>query len=297
MPARRFEVSVRTIERDLLALQRSGVPIHCEPGRSGGYVLDRERTLPPLTVTPAEATALAVGLHALTGTPFAAGARSALHEVPAVLPGRERRAAAEPSRRVHLLVPAAKPARSAGPVVPARAAGGAAAGALAAPAVRRRGRRRHHPGHRTDGLPRGEEYRYLTAWCRLRNAPRGPSPYRIRAVEALDERAPDRALDLAALDTLGWDLGPSASPERAGNRRQGRVAHGAQAGVRSHPFLHPAFRTGKPGLRYAVEGTPPVDGGPGRVASCWYVTRPDGVRSSGIDLLQAWTGASRPSGR
>ncbi|MFS4096524.1 helix-turn-helix transcriptional regulator, partial [Streptomyces sp. AF1A] len=84
--ARRFEVSVRTIERDLSALQQSGVPIHAEAGRSGGYVLDRERTLPPLAITPAEATALAVALHALAGTPFAADARSALHKVLAVMP-------------------------------------------------------------------------------------------------------------------------------------------------------------------------------------------------------------------
>ncbi|MET7568723.1 hypothetical protein ABZT04_09475 [Streptomyces sp. NPDC005492] len=67
------------------------MPVYAEPGRGGGYVLDRRRT--PLTVTPAEATAPAVGLHALAGTPFAADARSALHKVLAVMP--ERAAAAE----------------------------------------------------------------------------------------------------------------------------------------------------------------------------------------------------------
>jgi predicted DNA-binding transcriptional regulator YafY len=116
--ARHFEVSVRTIERDLAALQQSGLPIHAEPGRTGGYVLDRERTLPPLTVTPAEATALAVALHALDGTPFAVDARSALHKVLAVMPERERRATGELAERVRLLVPASRPARPAGPVVP-----------------------------------------------------------------------------------------------------------------------------------------------------------------------------------
>lgn len=99
MLARRFEVSVRTVERDLAALQQAGVPIHAEPGRSGGYVLDRQRTLPPLTITPAEATALAVGLHGLAGTPFAADARSALQKVLAVMPERERAAAAEMTGR------------------------------------------------------------------------------------------------------------------------------------------------------------------------------------------------------
>ncbi|MEU0003547.1 nuclear transport factor 2 family protein [Streptomyces sp. NPDC006314] len=51
-----------------------------------------------------------------------------------------------------------------------------------------------------------------------------------------------------------------------------------------------AFRTEKPGLRYAVEGTPLVDTGLGRVASCWYVTRPDGAQRSGIDLFEVVRG-------
>ncbi|MGI5454418.1 helix-turn-helix transcriptional regulator [Streptomyces sp. CA-249302] len=59
--AARFEVSVRTIERDLAALQQSGVPVYAEPGRRGGYALDRQRTLPPLTITPAEAVSRRCG--------------------------------------------------------------------------------------------------------------------------------------------------------------------------------------------------------------------------------------------
>ena len=35
--AGRFEVSVRTVERDISALQQSGVPIYAESGRTGGY--------------------------------------------------------------------------------------------------------------------------------------------------------------------------------------------------------------------------------------------------------------------
>ncbi|MFI5792196.1 nuclear transport factor 2 family protein [Streptomyces sp. NPDC051677] len=41
-----------------------------------------------------------------------------------------------------------------------------------------------------------------------------------------------------------------------------------------------------PGRRYAVEGVPLVDPALGRVASCWYVTRPDGSQKSGIDLFE-----------
>src|SRR5215813_5390621 len=36
--ASKYEVSTRTIERDILALQESGVPVYAEIGRHGGYV-------------------------------------------------------------------------------------------------------------------------------------------------------------------------------------------------------------------------------------------------------------------
>jgi predicted DNA-binding transcriptional regulator YafY len=57
--ARYFEVSSRTIERDLLALQEVGVPIWSQPGPGGGYGLNVDATLPPLNLTAAEAVALA----------------------------------------------------------------------------------------------------------------------------------------------------------------------------------------------------------------------------------------------
>ncbi|MEU0003546.1 YafY family protein [Streptomyces sp. NPDC006314] len=206
--ARRFEVSPRTIERDLAALQQSGVPIHAEPGRTGGYVLDRERTLPPLTVTPAEATALAVALHALDGTPFATDARSALHKVLAVMPERERRAADELSGRVRVLVPAARPARPARPMVPTALREALTAGRVLrleyADAAGRVSARDVEPL----GFLGATEHWYLAAWCRLRDAPRGFRLDRIRCVTALDERAPHRAVDLATLDTLGSDAVP-----------------------------------------------------------------------------------------
>ncbi|WP_369388912.1 helix-turn-helix transcriptional regulator [Streptomyces sp. CG1] len=206
--ARRFEVSVRTIERDLAALQQSGLPIHAEPGRSGGYVLDRERTLPPLTITPAEATALAVGLQALAGTPFAVDARGALHKVLAVMPERERRAAAELAERVRLLVPAARPARPAGPVVPAALREALTAGRVLRLEYTDAEGRLTARDVEPLGFLGGEEHWYLAGWCRLRDAPRGFRLDRIRAATALDERAPRRDVDLAALDTLGSDVVP-----------------------------------------------------------------------------------------
>jgi predicted DNA-binding transcriptional regulator YafY len=43
--AERYEVSTRTIERDILALQESGVPIYAETGRRGGYAIDNAKAL------------------------------------------------------------------------------------------------------------------------------------------------------------------------------------------------------------------------------------------------------------
>ena len=39
--AQHFEVSVRTVERDLSALGQAGVPLATKQGRGGGYALDR----------------------------------------------------------------------------------------------------------------------------------------------------------------------------------------------------------------------------------------------------------------
>jgi predicted DNA-binding transcriptional regulator YafY len=110
--AERFEVSARTIERDLGALQESGVPIYAEPGRRGGYTLDKSRTLPPVNVTPAEAVAIAVALGRLGGGPFADGARSALHKLLAVMPTADVARAEDLARRVHLISRAEAPATS-----------------------------------------------------------------------------------------------------------------------------------------------------------------------------------------
>src|SRR5262249_3492270 len=91
--AQRFEVSTRTIERDLLALQESGVPIYAETGRTGGYVIDAARSLPPVNFTAAEAAAVAVALTTAADTPFAMSARSALTKMIAAMHAPDRDAA------------------------------------------------------------------------------------------------------------------------------------------------------------------------------------------------------------
>ncbi len=60
--ARRFEVSTRTIRRDLVALAAAGVPVYAERGRAGGVRLVEGYVLPPLMLSPGEASALLLGL-------------------------------------------------------------------------------------------------------------------------------------------------------------------------------------------------------------------------------------------
>lgn len=98
--AARYEVSVRTIERDISALQQVGVPIYADTGRRGGYTIDPARTLPPLNFTPAEAVAVSVALRQAAGTPFARAAGSALRKIMAAMPDSEADAARELAGRV-----------------------------------------------------------------------------------------------------------------------------------------------------------------------------------------------------
>ena len=57
--ARTFEVSVRTIYRDVQALSETGVPVVATPGK--GYRLMEGYFLPPLSFTPSEAALLLLG--------------------------------------------------------------------------------------------------------------------------------------------------------------------------------------------------------------------------------------------
>ncbi|MDQ1583975.1 MAG: hypothetical protein QOF36_2029 [Microbacteriaceae bacterium] len=101
--ANRFDVSVRTIERDVSALQQAGTPIWAEPGRTGGYCLDPLRTLPPVNLTPPEAVAMALALEAMAGTPFQQSAQAALRKLVAVMHDNDAVAARKLAARVHLL--------------------------------------------------------------------------------------------------------------------------------------------------------------------------------------------------
>ena len=101
--AGKYEVSRRTIERDILALQDAGVPVYAEAGRRGGYVIDKARTLPPVNFTAAEMVAIAVSLAGAEGTPFFFAARSALRKVLAAAPAAHVEEATHLMDRIRLI--------------------------------------------------------------------------------------------------------------------------------------------------------------------------------------------------
>jgi predicted DNA-binding transcriptional regulator YafY len=99
-----FEVSVRTIERDLSALGQAGVPMATKQGRAGGYTVDRAMSLPPLNFTPGEAAAVAVVLARSEHVLFARDARSALQKIMSAMPERALEEARATADKVRLLV-------------------------------------------------------------------------------------------------------------------------------------------------------------------------------------------------
>jgi len=86
--AERFEVTVRTIYRDLDALRAAALPLSAERGRGGGYALDRSYSLPPVNFTAREAALLvALGRFAIDMRllPFTETLECALDKVRAAL--------------------------------------------------------------------------------------------------------------------------------------------------------------------------------------------------------------------
>lgn len=191
--ATRYEVSVRTIERDINALQQAGVPIYADAGRTGGYALDRSATLPPLNFTPAEAVAVAVALRGAEHTPFGRATRSALHKITAAMSPRDAGTLRELADRIRFFGPA--------PVAPAPPP------LLSEALVHRQVLRivyRDKQDVRTErdvepeALLAGERGWYLVAHCRLRDGVRAFRSDRILSARSLGQPAPERTVPLSA---------------------------------------------------------------------------------------------------
>ncbi|SMQ18091.1 proteasome accessory factor B [Streptomyces sp. Ag82_O1-12] len=190
--AARFEVSTRTVQRDLQALMQTGVPVRTTPGRGGGWSIDPAMTLPPMHFTADEAAALAVAL-ATTGasTPYAGAARTAAQKIAASMTGPASAAARELAARIVTL-----------PSPTDSAVRAAVEQALSSHTVLRlsyidaaggESERVVEPA----GLLTADGRWYLIAWCRMRQAGRGFRLDRITAAASTTERA--QPYDLAEL--------------------------------------------------------------------------------------------------
>jgi predicted DNA-binding transcriptional regulator YafY len=99
--AGRFEVSTRTIYRDIETLSALGVPVVAEMGRTGGFKLREGYFLPPVTLGPEEAVSLLLGvilMRRLRVAPFPKEADFAERKLLAALPPDTRAAMERASR-------------------------------------------------------------------------------------------------------------------------------------------------------------------------------------------------------
>ncbi len=104
--AERFDVTVRTIYRDLDALRDAELPLHAERGRGGGYALDRAYSLPPVNFNAREAALLvAVGrwVSEMRLVPFTETIEAALDKVRAALGPARQRELAEQMKTLQLV--------------------------------------------------------------------------------------------------------------------------------------------------------------------------------------------------
>lgn len=107
--AKRFEVSKRTIFRDIEALCEMGVPIVTESGMHGGYTLMPDYSLTPLQLTSREALLLRLALSSvsqLADTPFKQERESLLAKMQALIPAKQLQDAEHLLRTVRLDIPA-----------------------------------------------------------------------------------------------------------------------------------------------------------------------------------------------
>lgn len=190
-----FEVSLRTVKRDISALQQAGFPVWARLGRAGGYVVDEAATLPPVTFTPAEVAALAAALEAHRGQPFDGYGRAALTKILGAVSPAAREEAARVAGRIWTDDDAA--AHGARRV---RTAVESALLQRVVLALRYRDGRGEVTSRRVDPqlLARTGGHWYLVAHCRLR---RGVRWFRLDRVEHAALTA-DPAVDLPA-DAIG----------------------------------------------------------------------------------------------
>ena len=85
-----FAVSVRTVKRDLAALETSGAPVWSRPGPGGGYGLAAGTSLPAISFSPAQAVGLLAAVAAASDAPYSDLAAAGVRKIVDVLDPRTR---------------------------------------------------------------------------------------------------------------------------------------------------------------------------------------------------------------
>src|SRR5436305_11774743 len=107
--ARRFEVSKRTVFRDIEALCEMGVLIVTESGTHGGYTLMPDYSVAPLQLTMREALLLRLALSSvsqLADTPFKQKRESLLAKMQSLIPIRHQQDTEHLMQTIHPDIPA-----------------------------------------------------------------------------------------------------------------------------------------------------------------------------------------------
>lgn len=102
--ADRFEISIRTVYRDIRSLEEAGVPIGSEAGK--GYFIVEGYYLPPVMFTKEEATSLLIGeklVEKLTDETIDENFKSALFKIKSVLSSEEKDYVESINDGVHVL--------------------------------------------------------------------------------------------------------------------------------------------------------------------------------------------------
>jgi predicted DNA-binding transcriptional regulator YafY len=106
--ARRFEVSKRTVFRDIEALCEIGIPIVTEAGAHGGYTLMPDYSLTPLQLTSHETLLLRLALSSisqLAKTPFNQERETLLAKIQALIPARHHQDTEQLLQTIRLDIP------------------------------------------------------------------------------------------------------------------------------------------------------------------------------------------------
>lgn len=244
--AERLEVTPRTVERDILALQQAGVPIWSQRGRSGGYAIDARWSLPPLNFDATEALAVIAALASARSMPFAAAGRRAQAKLLAAMSATEAAKAKALAGRLRLA--------GAAPAATRKVLSAVEVAVVERQVVEIGYRDRHGAvtsrAVEAHGLHVSDDGAYLLGWCRLRQAGRAFRLDRITSVSPTGETAAERALD----PLLGWlegtvapDLGEGGPTPMPTTRRPSGPARRADHRTGSTPAFARAVATALPG--------------------------------------------------